>query len=336
MRIIVDAMGTDDHPIADVAGAVMASREFEVAITLVGDKEQIQSELVQQNLTDTQIDIFHAPTSIRMDDKPNLVVRGKTDSSMHIGMQLVRDGKGDAFVTAGNTGAALAIAMITLKRIGGVKRPALTAVGEFMGHLLTVIDIGANTDTKLEWLKQFAVMANIYAESVLQITTPKVGLLANGEEDGKGDQLVRDANQAFRDLNLNFVGNVEPSDLFSGKADIVVTDGYVGNILLKTYETAMDSVFHLLREELTRDTRAKLGAALSKPYLKRVVQQLDPRQYGGAPLLGINGVVIITHGSATPSIMRNSIQQAIRAVESNVIQQIHTGLQDINDDKDLN
>lgn len=327
MRIAVDAMGTDNHPNPDVAGAVLAARDFGETIVLVGDEKAINLELDRLDTNGLSIEVVHAAQHITMEDKPADVGKSKPESSMHMGMQLVRDGQADAFVTAGNTGGALAVATLhSLGRIKGIRRPAMSAVGRLAGNLVTIVDIGANTDTKLEWLKQFAVMGNIYANRVLNIENPRVGLLANGSEEGKGDQLVRDAHSAFQELPLNFIGNVEPSDLFTGKVDVIVTDGYVGNILLKTYETAISTVFGMMRTHLTQDLRAKLGAALARPYLREVASQMDPTQYGGAPLLGVNGVVVITHGGSDANVIRNSIQQAIRAVQADVITKIKDGL----------
>lgn len=327
MIIAVDAMGTDNYPAPDVAGAVLAAQEFGDPIILVGDESIIRQELEKHNATNLPIEIVHAPEAISMSDKPSVVGKSKPNSSMHIGMRLVKEGKAHAFVSAGNTGAAMAVATLhSLGRIRGVKRPALTAVGELMGNTIVVVDVGANTDTKLEWLTQFAIMGNYYAEKVLEKKNPRVGLLANGEEEGKGDQLVRDAGDAFKKLPLNFIGNVEPKDLLSGRVDVIVTDGYVGNILLKTYEAAISSVFRSLKQELTQDLRGKLGGLLAKPYLKKVVKQLDASQYGGAPLLGIDGIVIITHGGSDAQVIRNSIVQARKAVDANLIETIKNGI----------
>ncbi|MFZ4814210.1 MAG: phosphate acyltransferase PlsX [Phototrophicaceae bacterium] len=328
MKIALDAMGTDLNPVADVAGAVLAARDFpQDTILLVGDKAIIEAEL-QKHITDgLKIEIVHAPEAIHMGDKPNQIVRGKPSSSMHVGMKLLEDGQADAFVTAGNTGAALAIATtVAPRRIAGVKRPAITAVGELAGNLIVVVDVGANTDTKLEWLTQFAIMGDLYARKVLNIPDARVGLLSNGEEEGKGNQLVQEAGEAFKQLPIRFIGNVEPHDLFNGKVDVIVTDGYVGNILLKTYEATVSTLFKTMRAELTSSWWSRLGAAIVRPGLRKVVKQMDPTQYGGAPLLGLNGVVIITHGGSDATVIRNSIAQARRAVESNIIEAIRSGL----------
>lgn len=328
MRIAIDAMGTDENPVPDVAGAVLAARDFNETMILVGDEKQIAAELAKQDTSGLAVEVVHAPQSVSMEDKPASVGKAKPESSMHIGLQLVRDGKADAFVTAGNTGAALSIATLhSLGRIRGIKRPALTVVAELDGHLIVLVDAGANTDSKLEWLQQFAVMGNLYASRVLGISNPRVGLLSNGSEDGKGDQLVRDANVALRDMDLNFIGNIEPLDLIGGNVDVAVSDGYVGNILMKTYEAAIKTVFRIMRDELTSDLRAKAGATLARPYLRNTVRKLDPTQFGGAPLLGVDGIVIIAHGSSDATIMRNAIRQAIRAHESDIINVIKQGLE---------
>jgi len=330
MRIALDAMGTDAHPSPDVAGAVMAAKLFDDTIILVGDEQIIQNELAKHDITGLSIEIQHASEVVTMSDKPNEVLRGKKHSSMHVGTQMVANGEADALVTAGNTGAALAISMFSIKRIEGVKRPAITAVGKIAGNLVTIVDVGANTDTKLEWLQQFAQMGNVYAQQVLQIHSPRVGLLANGSEDSKGDQLVRDAYPVFKGMPINFVGNIEPRDIFNGNVDVIVTDGYVGNILLKTFEATMSSVGTVLRNELTADWRSKLGAWLLRPYLRRGFRQLDPTQYGGAPLLGLNAIVIITHGGATAEVIRDSIGQARKAIQANVIEKTAHGLAQLN------
>ncbi|MEM6527055.1 MAG: phosphate acyltransferase PlsX, partial [Chloroflexota bacterium] len=260
MKIAVDAMGTDNHPVADVGGAVLAAQAYGETMILVGDRTRIEQELQKHETTGLPIEIVHADDSITMEDKPNEVLRGKAGSSMHVAIDLVKAGKADAFVTCGNTGAALAVSMFQLKRIAGVRRPAITAVGELGGHLITVVDVGANTDTRLEWLQQFALMGHLYSERVLGVANPRVGLLANGTEETKGDALVREAHPVFADMPFNFVGNMEPKDLFTGNVDVLVMDGYVGNVVLKTYEGTMSALGAILRRELQSDWRAKLGA----------------------------------------------------------------------------
>lgn len=322
-------MGTDDHPGPDVAGAVAAARDFGITILLVGDQPRIETEMNKHDTNGLMIEVCHAEQVISMTDKPVEAGKEKKQSSMHVGMNLVKAGEADAFVTAGNTGGALTVATLhSLGRIKGVKRPAITALGNVARNLVIVTDVGANTDTKIDWLEQFAIMANLYAQQVLNIERPRVGLLSNGEEPGKGNQLVREAGPIFEKLPLHFIGNIEPKHIMKGKVDVIIADGYVGNILLKTFEATVEAMFLLIRDELSADLRSKLGGALSRPALKRVYKNIDPTQYGGAPLLGIDGVVIITHGGSSAQMIRNSIYQAKRAVETNVIETIRTGLEE--------
>lgn len=329
MRIAVDAMGTDNHPQADVEGAVMAARALNETMILVGLPALIEAELQKHNTMGLNIEIKAANDAISMLDKPAEVVRGKPNSSMHVGMRMIKEGEADAFVGAGNTGAMLAIAIKQIGRIRGVKRPAISAVGELVGNLVTLVDVGANTDTKLEWLVQFAIMGHIHASTVLNVKSPRVGLLSNGEEDTKGNQLIKDAHAPFADLPINFIGNIEPIDLLTNRVDVIVMDGFVGNILLKTYEAAIATVGKLLKENLTQDIRGRAGAALARPYLRKTIRALDPTQYGGAPLLGIDGVVIIAHGGSSALVMRNAIERARDAVQANLIEHIKTDLTQI-------
>lgn len=328
MRIALDAMGSDDCPGPDVAGAVLAAREFHDTIFLVGDEAQIQAELRKHDTTGLNLIVRHASDTITMTDKPGVVGKSKPNSSMHVGMNLVKDGEADAFVTAGNTGAALSIAtLFTLRRIPGVKRPALTAIVRFRGISVILLDVGANADSKPDWLAQFAIMGTIYARSALNLKNPRVGLLSNGEEEGKGNQLVQEAGALIRASDVNFIGNIEPKDLLKGAADIVVADGFVGNILLKSLEGATSALVHALRDELMSSFPTKIGALLSKPAFKRVQKQIDPFEVGGAPLLGVNGVVIIGHGRSNAYAIKNAIGQARRAVEGHVIDSIRQGIQ---------
>ena len=236
MRIVVDAMGSDNHPVPDVEGAVMAAREYGLEMVLVGDEALVGPQLAQADTAGLKIDVLHAPEYIHMDDHPVEAARAKKNSSMHLGLNLVKEGQADAFVTAGNTGGLLAVSTLhTLRRVPGVIRPALTVVFYCQGNYVVLSDIGANVDCKPEWLQQFGIMAAIYAERVLGIINPRVGLLANGEEDVKGNELTKKAAALIRETHLNFIGNVEPKDvLVRYAADVVVQDGFVGNILIKT------------------------------------------------------------------------------------------------------
>lgn len=330
MRIVVDAMGSDDHPGPDVAGAVLAAQEYGDTLIVVGDEAALKRELAQHATNGLKIEVVHASDAITMEDKPSVVGKSKPNSSMHVGMNLVRDGQADAFVSAGNTGAALAVATLySLRRIPGVKRPALSAIVRVRGRSVILLDVGANADSKPDWLAQFALMGDIYAKSLLGVTRPRVGLLSNGEEEGKGNDLVREAGPLLRALPLNFIGNVEPKDLVKDHADVIVSDGFVGNIMLKSLEAATSMVINLLREELMSSVVTKVGAALSRPAFKSVARQIDPFETGGAPLLGVNGVVIIGHGRSNATAIKNAVGQARKAVQGGVIESIRAGLEQI-------
>ncbi len=326
MRVVVDAMGTDDFPAPDVEGAVLAARDFGDPIVLVGDEAAIKRELSKHNTTGLTIDIVHASEVITMEDKPAVVGKAKPNSSMHVGMNLVKNGQADAFVSMGNTGAALSIALLnTLRRIPGVKRPALTGILP-MANKPILTDVGANADCRPEWLAQFAIMGSMYAQATAGVSNPRVGLLSNGEEEGKGNDLIRESARLIEQLPLRFVGNVEPKDVLKGAVDVVVMDGFVGNIFIKTLEAGTSALTDAIRTELMASLTSKLGAALARPAFRRVRKQIDPFEIGGAPLLGINGVVIIGHGRSSAIAVRNGVRQARAAVQGRVIETIREGI----------
>lgn len=327
MKIALDAMGSDRHPAPDVEGAVLAARELGVEVLLVGDEPGVRAELAKHNHRGLPLEIVHAPEAVAMTDRPSVVGRAKPNSSMHVGMRLVAEGQADAFVTAGNTGAVLAIAILhTLKRIPGVHRPALCALLPFGGKPVMVLDIGANANCRAEWLAQFAVMGSLYAQHVLGHSSPRVGLLSNGEELGKGTALVQEAAELLPRSGVNFVGNVEPKEILGGSVDVAVTDGFSGNVLLKSMEAIGATVFDLIRQELRVDWRSKLAGLLGRPAFRRVYQAIDPFEVGGAPLLGVNGVVIIGHGRSNAFAVKNAIRQAQSAVSGRIVQTIADGL----------
>lgn len=326
MKIVVDAMGSDNCPAPDVAGGLLAARELGVEIVLVGDEALISAELAKLDSGGVPVTVQHASERITMDDKPSDILRGKADSSMHVGMRLVKEGQADAFVSAGNTGAIMAVAMLaTLKRIRGVKRPALGAIFPFQNRPL-LLDVGANADVKADTLAQFALMGSIYSELGADVNRPRVALLSNGEEEGKGNELVRETDALLRASDLNFIGNIEPKQFMRGGADVIVADGFAGNIMLKSIEATASTLLGLVRDEIMASTRTKLGGALARPAFNRVRTVLNPDQVGGAPLLGINGVVIVAHGSSSPLAIRNAVQQAKRAVERDVVGAITRGV----------
>lgn len=329
MRIVVDAMGSDAYPVPDVAGAVLAAREYrDTEIILAGNEQLVQTELAKHDTAGLNITVAHASEVVTMTDKPGVVGKAKPNSSMHVGMNLVRDGQADAFVTAGNTGAALSIATLhTLRRIPGVKRPALSAVFRLRETPVMLVDAGANADAKPDWLAQFALMGHMYAEHSLKLKRPRVGILSNGEEEGKGSELVREASDLIARLPVvNFIGNVEPKDMLRDGVDVVVADGFVGNITIKTLEAATREMGKVIREEIMRSTRTKVGGLLARPAFERVYKQIDPFEIGGAPLLGVNGVVIIGHGRSNDKAVKNAINQARQAVDGDIINAIKVGL----------
>jgi glycerol-3-phosphate acyltransferase PlsX len=312
-----------------VAGAVLAAREWEDDIILVGDQDRIQAELSKHDTQGLKLHIVHASEVLEMTDKPAEGAEAKQDSSMHVGMRLVRDGEADAFATAGNTGAVLAVAMLhTLKRIRGVKRPALTAVFRNPSGYTIMADFGANADCRPDWLVQFGVMASLYAKLALGIPEPRVALLSNGEEEGKGNTLVHEATPLMRaSAKFKYIGNVEPKEVLQGKTDVVIHDGFTGNIMGKTLEAMGSMMRQMIAEEIKASPITAMGGVLSRPAFRRVARRIDPFEIGGAPLLGVNGVVIVGHGRSNEVAIKNAIRQARQAVEGCVVESIRKGLE---------
>ncbi|MCI0710093.1 MAG: phosphate acyltransferase PlsX [Chloroflexi bacterium] len=333
MRIVVDAMGSDKRPLPDVEGAILAAREYGVAIILVGDKPRIRQAINQHDTAGLTIETRHAPEEIVMSDKPSHVMKSKPQSSMHIGMMMVKNGEADAFVTMGNTGAVHAIATLsTLRRIAGVKRPALTAIYPVRGQETIFLDVGANADSRADWLEQFAIMGSVYAERALGRHKPRVATLSNGEEEGKGNQLVREVQERLHALTLNYIGHIEPKEILEPRADVIVMDGFVGNIFIKTFEAAIVYLGDVIREEIRANPVSTVGGVLSRGAFRRVRSRIDTRGVGGAPLLGVNGVVIKGHGSSDSFAVKNAIHQAIRAVQGNTVEEIRRGLEQLKTD----
>jgi glycerol-3-phosphate acyltransferase PlsX len=328
MRIVVDAMGSDNHPEPDVTGAVLAAREFGDTMILVGDQAQIEAELAKLITSGLAIEIRHASQKITMTDKPSEVIKGKRDSSMHVGISLVKAGEADAFVTAGNTGGALGVAMLRqvgLGRIPGVKRPALGVIFPIETRPL-LIDNGANADCRPEYLLQFGLMGSLYVERVLGTANPRVALISNGEEEGKGNSLIKETIPLLAASGLNYVGNIEPKEFMQGAADIGVTDGFTGNLMMKTAEAIASYMSNLIRTEIKASPVTAVGGLLAKSAFRRVSKRLNPDEVGGAPLLGVNGVVIIGHGRSNAYAVKQAIGQARNVVEKKVVEAIATGL----------
>ncbi len=326
MRIVLDAMGSDNYPDPEVRAAVEAAEYYGEEILLVGNQDQLKPRITKLGGS-SKVKVVHAPEVLEMTDKPARSARGKAENSMAVGMDLLKSGEGDAFVTAGNTGGAMANGLFRLGRIRGVKRPALSVLLPVAGggHC-AVLDVGANTECKPEFLRQFAIMGSLYVEKVLGINQPRVGLLSNGEEAGKGNDLVKETYPILEQSNLNFIGNVEPKELFSGEADIVVTDGFTGNVLIKASEAVSKMLIDLLRNELTSTLRTSIGAYLAKPAFARIKKMMDPGEVGAAPLLGINGLIFVGHGRSDSRALVSAIRVARQAVSADLLISLQEGI----------
>jgi len=332
-RIVVDAMGSDNYPTPDVEGAVMAAREYGVAITLVGDESKIKPILDSAGGATLPIRIVHAPEMLTMHDKgDDLVMKARhkdAKNSMAIGYDLVKNGEADAFVTAGNTGAAMVTALFRLGRIRGVDRPALAPPFPTANGYCIILDIGANPDCKPENLLQFGIMGSVFAERVRGVKNPRVGLISNGEEAGKGSELVKAAYPLLASAKLNFIGNVEGKEIFSGSTDVAVTDGFTGNVLLKSTEAVAKLIIEKIRETIKNGNLAtKLGGMLVRPALGVIRKLLDPSEEGAAPLLGVNGLVFIAHGRSDALAIKSAVRVAKEAVEAKVLDALKSAIEE--------
>ncbi len=342
--IALDAMGSDRAPKPEIEGAIYAARSYGVRVLLVGPEAILRAELDRHPAAARlPIEIVHASEVITMEDKAVQAVRAKRDSSLRVGLRLVREGQAAGFVTAGNTGAAMATAKMVLGALHGVDRPALAAVFPTApGTAAILLDVGANVDCKPHNLEQFAVMGEIYSRSMFGSPTPgnfssgrssfgaarspRVGLLSIGEEETKGNELTREAFQLLKRLPLNFVGNVEGRDLFNGHVDVIVADGFVGNVALKISEGVANLVRTTLKESLKATITSQVGAMLSRSAFADFKKRIDHTEYGGAPLLGVKGVCIITHGSSNANAIKNAVRVAAEFAERNINQSIERGL----------
>ncbi len=332
MRIALDALGSDNCPDPEVQAAVEAAAEFNDHILLVGPEDQLRLQLGSLNGASTKVEIVDAPEAITMEDKGiQLALKAKrrqAKNSIAVGIDLVKNGQADAFITAGNTGGALATAFYRLGLIKGLERPALTGLFPVKGGRAVVLDIGANPDCKPVHLYQFAIMGSIYAQKVLSIENPRLGLLSNGEETGKGNQLIRDTSPLLESSSLNFIGNVEGKELFGGQVDVVVMDGFTGNILLKSSEAVAKLLIDTLREELMSSIRTKAGAVLAKPAFGTIRKLLDPAEVGAAPLLGVDGLVFIGHGRSDAYALVSAIRVARQAVAAGLLDAIRDAIEE--------
>ncbi|MDX2481681.1 MAG: phosphate acyltransferase PlsX [Desulfuromusa sp.] len=310
MKIAVDAMGGDNSPAAEVAGAIAASRQWGCRVVLVGDTARIQAELDKYQTQNLDLAIHHASEIVGMHDSPSDALRKKKDSSIRVSFDLVQQGVAAAVVSAGNSGAIMACGMFVFGRIKGIDRPA---IGTFLPNLndqTMVLDMGANVDCKASHLYQFAIMGSLYVEEFLTKSRPRVGLLSNGAEEKKGNDLTREAHQLLKKSPLNYLGYVEGGDIYNGAVDVVVCDGFVGNVLLKVSEGLAVAIGTMLKQEIEGRFWAKLGYLLGRPAFAAFKKRTNPAEYGGAPLLGIAGVGIVCHGSSDPMAISIAIRQA--------------------------
>ncbi len=327
MPIVLDAMGSDDCPQPEVEGALKFVNTFDEQVYLVGDRVQVEPLLEPH----PKITLIQAEDTITMEDKGlKLALKAKrrnSKTSMAIGMDLVKEGKADAFVSAGNTGGALTTAYFRLGVMEGVERPGLTALVPVSGGHCVVLDIGANPDCKPEHLVQFAVMGSIYAQKTSQLENPRVGILSNGEEAGKGNELVKETFPLLDSSNLNFVGNIEGKELFGGEVDVVVTDGFTGNVLIKSSEAVAKLLIDELKKALMSSARTKVGALLAKPAFEQLKALMDPDEIGAAPLLGIDGLVFVGHGRSNGQAIFSALRAAKEAVEADLMEAINAAIQ---------
>ena len=309
MSIAIDAMGGDHAPAAIVEGAVRARRELDLEVILVGQEERVRAELAQHGASD-EIPVHHASEVVAMDEPPMKAIRSKTDSSIRKACELVKTGQAEAVVSAGNSGAIMACAVLVLGRVKGIERPALASVFPSTTGPTVLIDVGANMDCQPRHLLQFGIMADVLAKTILAYPNPKVALLSVGEEDAKGNEQTRRAHDLLRHSSLNFIGNVEGRDIFSGNAQVIVCDGFVGNVCLKLSEGMAQAMTSMLKREFKGGVSFQLGAWLLKPAFGRFNKTIDYAEYGGAPLLGVQGAVYICHGSSKSRAIMNAARVA--------------------------
>ncbi|MDD5369164.1 MAG: phosphate acyltransferase PlsX [Anaerolineaceae bacterium] len=328
MTIALDAMGSDDHPNPEIQAAIELTRQDGQELILVGNEEIIQSRLHALTHETLPIRIIHAPEVLEMTDKPVENARRKSQNSMAIGIDLLKAGQAGAFVTAGNTGGAMVSALLRLGRMPGVLRPALTQAFPVRSGRCVVVDMGANADCRPEFLLQFAVMGSLYSEKVFGVKIPRVGLLSNGEEAGKGNLLIKETYPLLAASGLNFIGNIEPKEMYAGAADVIVSDGFTGNILLKTSEAVARFITDILKEQLMGSYQTKMGALLAKPAFTSIKQLMDPSEYGAGLLLGVNGLVFIGHGRSDAHALISAVKFARQAAESDLLNALAQSIRD--------
>lgn len=328
MNIALDVMGGDNAPHEVIAGAVLAAREYGIALSLVGRPDVIAQELSNHDVRGLKLSIVPASEVIEMDDKPATAVRAKKDSSMVVACQLVKAGKADAFVTCGNTGGALAAGILHIGRMKGIQRPALITPFPTQTGFCLLLDVGANVDSRPEHLQQFAVMGSIYSKRIMGVRSPRVRILSNGEEQGKGSQLVLEAAGLLENTpGIAFLGNIEGRDIVNDLADVVVTDGFTGNVLIKTAEGVGKLIRTIMVEEFTASPISSLGGLLAKSALRRLSRRIDDSEFGGAVLLGLSNPVVVAHGRSNANAVRHAIRVAKQSIDHKIVNEIQAGVQ---------
>lgn len=318
MKIAVDAMGGDYAPAAIVDGSVQAAADLDIPIILVGDRDRVEAELKRHGSKSRNITVRHASEIIGMDESPARAIRKKKDSSLKVCFDLVKKGEASAVVSAGNSGAAMAAGMFLLKKLEGVDRPAIAVTLPTMKDPAVLLDVGGNVDCRPMHLVQFAIMGEVYARHLLKKDRPKVGLLSNGEEEGKGNELTRETHAILKKSSMNYIGYVEGRDIFRGGVDVVVADGFVGNVVLKLSEGLVEAVTSMLKSEIMTSITSKIGYFLAKEAFRKLKKKVDYAEYGGAPLLGIEGICVISHGRSNPKAIKNAILRAYEFSENRV------------------
>jgi glycerol-3-phosphate acyltransferase PlsX len=325
IKIAVDGMGSDNSPRSEIEGSIQASRDYGVHVILVG-RESVLAPLLKGQAHGSLVEVVHASEVITMDEQPVAALRKKKDSSIHVAADLVRQGLASGLVSAGNTGAVMAISKMVMGAVPGVDRPALAAVLPTLKGHAVLLDVGANVSCRPHHLVQFAIMGHLFSKKIVGISSPRVGLMSVGEEESKGNDLTKEVHKALKEISLNFIGNVEGRDIYNGRADVIVCDGFTGNVALKTSEGLIEAVLQLLKDELSSNLQAKLGALLSQQSFKRLKKRLDYSEYGGAPLIGLQGLSIICHGRSSSNAIKNAIRVAKEFAENRVNEKLQAEL----------
>jgi len=329
IKIAVDSMGSDNSPYSEIEGAVQAAKAYGVDVILVGKESLLAPLLKEAGGAGLSIEIHNATQVIAMDEPPTAALRRKRDSSIRVAADLVREKVASGLVSAGNTGAVMAISKMVFGAVPGVDRPALAAILPTLAGHAVLLDVGANVACKPHHLVQFAVMGDLFSKKIVGISSPRVGLMSVGEEESKGNELTKEVHKTLKELKLNFIGNVEGRDIYNGRADVIVCDGFTGNVALKTSEGLIEAVLKLLKDELSRNLKAKVGALLSQQSFKRLKKRLDYSEYGGAPLIGLRGVSIICHGRSSSNAIKNAIRVAKEFAENQVNAKLEAELSQI-------